>query len=339
MNIVFLVGNGFDQKLSLHTSSSAFITAFVNEYSNENITQPENKLANRIKRDGIKTWAAFEEKLGEHSRLFTLEDKDQYLQQAYALVSYLDVWLEREQKRISDSTVGAIAKNCIGSTATFQGKLPPLRKKQINNVWSNHSKEDVTIDFLCFNYTDCFSRLYQQAGGAGAVIRNRPFSQSVRLGELIYVHENLQGSIVCGVDSPEQISNPELRNDLQVVNTLVKKEMQEKVLYSDSHQRGLEAISRATIICIFGMSYGVTDRRWWEEALKQIRKDSEALLVLFAYSKDKVRKSILDIENRNSREVSDFFAGAGASDSDESLSSRIIVADSMDVFPVKTNSE
>ncbi len=342
MRIAVLVGNGFDLSLGLETSPDAFLAEFVKENvhredASDNRSaadsHPGERLAKTIAVEGLKAWSAYEEKIGEYSKEYSLENVEDYFDEIDALQQFLTVWLSGEDERITEEFIKKNAGPCLKSLAKFQDALPVRQKEAISALYAAHKSEDRAFDILCFNYTSALRRMYDSLGGEGAALAGLSGNRAVRLGKFIYVHDSLKGVPVTGVNDVEQIANPDIAGDSRACSLLIKGEIQSSVLHKNDDSLGLSIIATAKLIVVFGMSFGKCDRRWWEKVLGRMRADKEVLLVLYVFSQDKVRLTPLTLLRREASALRSLLDGAGF-DSIDDIVDRIIVADSKSLFPV-----
>ena len=52
------------------------------------------------------------------------------------------------------------------------------------------------------------------------------------------------------------------------------------------HRQAEELISQSKVICIFGMSLGATDAKWWKKLVQWIKNDRNRHIVVYWYDKD-----------------------------------------------------
>lgn len=105
-----------------------------------------------------------------------------------------------------------------------------------------------------------------------------------------HIHGTLDDSeLIMGVNDISQISKEEFRNDDQVLDMLVKPTttLNRGDLMDDNC---ISLISSADLICIFGLSLGETDNKWWE-AIAQHMKDTSTRLIYYGYTRDEMPHS------------------------------------------------
>lgn len=283
MNITYLVGNGFDLYLGMKTSPKDFLQGFIEE--NEQSKNPAAaSLAATIKSEGIDTWADFEMGLGKLSQKFsnTEDGVRDYLEQVEALETHLHQWLLAEDERMTNDRLREKADMILSS---FTNILPILSKDGIR-IQSGQDDE-YNLNFICFNYTSTLKRALLSASKKLLSKMEMPADSDGRaftLSSFVQPHGTLDTVLICGVDGVDQISNPDLQENGDVAVSIVKSETQR----ADNIDFDLEAmriIDRSNIVCIFGMSLGKSDRRWWQYIANLLISISSPLykLVIFSY--------------------------------------------------------
>lgn len=93
-------------------------------------------------------------------------------------------------------------------------------------------------------------------------------------------------------------------------------------------------IKSSSIICVYGMSFGITDLRWWESITKWLKNDINYRLIIFAYDESFDRDaSFIDYYNKVENVKSKFLQFTeGDKSMMDRLSSQIIVSYNNDVF-------
>lgn len=153
------------------------------------------------------------------------------------------------------------------------------------SLYNAYSNEHWFYNLLSFNYTNVLDRFVSYVKDStgeilGDVMVGR--SQKHLIGKVVHVHQSLEDPIICGVDDVDQIAYEPFRHERVVQETLVKKESQ-RYQRRDDDEQGFALIAQAKIICIYGMSLGVTDRRWWKAIIERMAVDDEVVFVIMSY--------------------------------------------------------
>ncbi|WP_322354124.1 AbiH family protein [Paratractidigestivibacter sp.] len=340
MHSVFLVGNGFDMAAGLKTAPKLFLK-HVLEISQSADAGPGAKgLAASIKKD-VSAWSDYESQIGAHAAAFGEGQADEYLEQASDLCNLLGEWLLEKEELVSSEFVGSNAAGCMASMASFQRQLPELQYRMFEDVRRNRAHEDWHFDVACFNYTSLMRRMYESAGGRGAILRGLG-SANCRLGNFIQVHGSLESDeIICGVDNAGQIANEAFASDCSVTKFLVKGETEREVNARERDHEGLDLIASADIICIYGMSFGASDARWWSAVRSRMVENQNTLLVLFSYKMATAPKTFSAYRRGKlvDEVIDSFLLASGGLEESDSIRGRIIATESGKVFPFNTQLE
>lgn len=325
--------------MGLDTSPSAFLQAFVNRFASGPVHGPATDaaaFARDIRDEGIERWSDFEIKSGEYSSRFKSDEARAYMSRVSSLRAFLGQWLQDEQARIDDAFIAANAPECIGSLFTFRTGLRPRQRNKLQSLRSKHKNEHWNHDLVCFNYTDVLERMWRSFGSVDAVLGNLEESTRALLGKFVYAHDSLKDKIVCGVNDPGQIANEAFREDRYVTDNLVKGDMEANVIANDLDEQAQKIIEEATVVAVFGMSFGASDRRWWEQIGEKLLGNREAMLVIFDYGMIEAERGTEQIAlyERTQAAISTFASAAGI-DIPREVENRIIVAPSSLLFPIK----
>lgn len=339
MRTAYLVGNGFDLSIGLDTSPSEFLQAFVNRYADDSehdSAVEAASFAKDIRDEGIEKWSDFEIKAGYYSSGFGPDEARAYMSRVSTLRAFLGQWLQAEQARISDDFIATNAQECIGSLFSYRTGLRPRQRNRLQSLRNKHRNEHWNHDLVCFNYTDVLERMWHSFGGVDAVLGNLEGSTRALLGRFVYAHDSLKDKIVCGVNDPSQIANEAFRENRYVTDNLVKGAMEANVIANDLDEQARKVIEEATVVAVFGMSFGASDRRWWEQVGKKLLENQEAMLVLFDYGMIEAERGTEQIVlyERTQAAINTFASAAGV-DIPREVEDRIIVAPSNLLFPIK----
>lgn len=325
MNITYLIGNGFDLHLGMNTSPKAFLSHFVEQ--NKFAADPHAKnLAQTIAMEGIDTWADFEMGIGRHSRHFsdTGSDVEEYLSEVESLERSLADWLRAEDKKITDDVLDEKTSGIISAFADVERLLAR------DGVYVNNGTGDEeVINFLCFNYTSAFVR------ALSASARNGIWDNSGHrheLGSIVFPHGTLGSLLVCGVDGPDQIANASWRSNEDIAASVVKETIQRDDNFSFDID-AMDVIDRSDIICVFGMSLGQSDRRWWRRIAYSLMNKSLPLnqLVIFSHEMNGTDLSVPPARRRAKSTVRNLFLTSA--EVDEDVRKRVV--SSIQAYPTK----
>lgn len=284
MNMLYLIGNGFDLNLGLPTRYSDFLEYYFKHAplnhkatSQESIRIQEYKdlFKKTIENNaGDHQWKDLEVALGIFSSQF--KDPEHFLEfytdLNLSLINYLKqipqiVPTENDKNKFFQDFMFPTSYLTARELQEFQRKVPRNTDRHINVV--------------SFNYTSTFETLSK-----GVLEKNNPYWLPSSTNTLTYlgikhIHGSLEeNSILLGVDNPEQIDNADFKDNEDVTDILVKPQGNTSIGgMVDSTCHGL--ISKADLICLFGLSLGATDQTWWEDIKERFISNSSVVLLYF----------------------------------------------------------
>lgn len=287
MNILYLIGNGFDVNLGMKTSYADFYEYYINKPSpSVNIDALK---ANIAQYKNTNKWSDLEKGLG----LYTDKVKNvRVLREVYFDINdELKDYLKDQISTISLVDMKLTEK--IKNDLAHPGKYFPRRQQsEIENFISPTSYAHDAINIITFNYTDTIEKILEVGNRSISLelSKKNPNGYKRILHTINHIHGTLGDSeLIMGVNDISQISKEEFRNDDQVLDMLVKPTTTlNRGDLMDDNCEGL--INSADLICIFGLSLGETDNKWWE-AIAQHMKNTSTRIIYYGYTKEKMPHS------------------------------------------------
>ena len=278
--VVVMVGNGFDLKAGLNTGAKDFLEHFINEPS----SGPGQRVRDCINRDGIETWADYEERIGYYAAEIEastepLEVEREFFYAKRALDELLRNYLSLQDERIDEQFVASNCKDCMDSLSDWIGLLAPRERQNMLKRLSSRPLE-FRYKLLCFNYTRTLNELAQPV--LGAQLTPKQFADSTinhSLSGFRHVHGTLSDMPICGVDDSDQIHSETLSSSEMVELTTVKRFMQQ-MTGSEDDLLAMEDLKESSVVIVFGMSFGITDRRWWSAVYDQLSSNDNKYVVI-----------------------------------------------------------
>lgn len=332
MNITFLIGNGFDLGLGLETQYKQFYKEYTRTKSESgNILKFKTEIAQNIEQ-----WSDFEVALGKHCNG---KQKEEVLSQFENFVEAFIKYLTIQEARIVDINQEEIAETFLKAMKTFYN-VRTADKEAIETLFANNAHTQHKYKFISFNYTKCvdlfvasyskivkekqLSHTYQGTTKVSSVDKN-----------VIHVHGYTQENMIMGVNDISQIDNEEFRKDEEIVEEIVKPRanINAKMNYD---VMATNAIKESQLICIYGMSIGETDKKWWELIINWLHESANRRLLILKHDRD-VEKGVLHKYSRAERDlVKKFLAFSTLNDgAKQILKKRIHVEFNHDVFSLK----
>lgn len=107
-------------------------------------------------------------------------------------------------------------------------------------------------------------------------------SISGEIGELVHVHGYTDKDLIMGVNDASEIENETFSQDETVLNELVKPR-QNEIIKMNYDYRATQIINRSRIICVYGMSIGETDQKWWKLIMQWLQRDINNHLIVLRH--------------------------------------------------------
>ena len=331
MNVVYLIGNGFDLRLGLPTSYPEFWKHYEKqppEYESNNaqiaesIAKYKHMISKKLEEED-NDWKDLEMALGKLS----IEFKDDvaglrsfYFDLLMSLDKYLLAYdkIEPTPEEV-DKFYDDITHPSQYLTENEQEEL----RTRISLSW------DASI--ITFNYTSTFKCLCERIFEPD----DRPYQLEV--GSFIYrgikhIHGALgREEILLGVDNVDQIANTSFRENKSVTDLMIKSQgngVKGTSVYRDCHR----LISEAHLICIFGLSLGPTDQVWWTSIKERFLADPDVSILYFCYGSSFTPGWGSDGEPK--RRARQYLVDAlGLGGSQDAYEERIFIALNSDMFP------
>lgn len=281
MNIVHVVGNGFDLNQGLPTSYAHFYEYYFQlqpqKSDSESVLKLREKLCERLYDEKTDKWADLEKTLGELTTEFKSESEFEE--------AYLDIYrhLLKYLKAVYDNSEVANFEK-LEETIYRDLAMPwkHLVQRERVELESSLPIEDVHVTIINFNYTNTLDRLCDLPKNVGKNI-GRYDNRSTIYDGCLHVHHCLESNdIILGVDNVNQILNETFRGDETVQNYLIKPQTNTG-LGNMVDARCAEKIRNARIICIYGMSIGETDTTWWKEIGNRLMNDNKVRVLFYPF--------------------------------------------------------
>lgn len=292
MKIAFLVGNGFDLNLGLNTSYSSFLS-----WLNSNKTTVEMSATQSMKYDDFKqkmlenaTWADMEVALGAYSGYCANEDLEAYKE----LLDGFQSWL----RRYFSSVILNQIDNLKISTSAFYSHLKyciDLALEKIYPYNSNIADSQVDLYPIVFNYTQTWEKCINQEDECDVNLRMRRVNGVYKMDSIkspVHIHGSLNNhDIVFGVCDETQIANPEFRRDEAIRRRIIKTQINETLEFNNNDRSKKnrinyckDIINSADAIYAYGLSFGETDKNWWNAIYDRISHNDGTCLIIFCHS-------------------------------------------------------
>ena len=293
MNIVFLIGNGFDLNLKLKTSYSDFLDYYLDE-NKENKDKVIEKFLEIIKENKDNDWSDVEKALGKCTEEFadqtrfsdpTQDYKKCYESMLSSLVKYLKLVEAGLPEEVFDQECLEVFANSLGSFYKGQKRTD---QERIESILSGIPNEQ-SYYLLSFNYThvvDCLMQINEKLQREGTfVYGQRKYKGSSYINKwinFIHVHGDISGDIIFGVNDEKQIANQTVIEDEYFKNQLLKLEA-DKYIGNAYDSDAKKILFDADVIYLYGVSLGETDAVWWERINEVLSERRNRILIIHSY--------------------------------------------------------
>lgn len=170
---------------------------------------------------------------------------------------------------------------------TFYQNLSDREKLDMSSLLNDLGSQRHTVKFISFNYTNALDELIKKIKEEEKEWKSITLVPWIIPSKVYHIHGTNNEYPIIGLNDELQIANEKFRESEEIIDTLVKSksiDVIRKNWYIDAERE----ILNSTIVCIFGMSLGNSDKLWWELILNWLSKSSVRQLFLFMYDKEEL---------------------------------------------------
>jgi len=252
MNIVYLIGNGFDLNLDLKTSYNHFYDYYISLP-----TENDSKVISDFKKElwsESDKWSYLEYQLGKYLKKL---NADEAVLLHDHLIEQLSKYIASEEEKYSfDDKQKNIFREHLNNP--FK-KLLPEEISELNKYKSQMNNSSPYIRIITFNYT----RIIDNFGVDSSAIE--------------HIHGFTDERMILGVNDFSQIENTELQKNTDVTDRFIKPACNST--YRLGHEQKCQQwITQAQLICLFGLSFGDTDKNWWIEVGTALQRGCKVII-------------------------------------------------------------
>lgn len=293
MNVLYILGNGFDKAQGMATGYPEFY-----KYLSENIKDGSvllRKMKSAITED-TELWSDMESGLGEFTS--ATDNAVEFDNFYFELSEHLQNYLKKENEKFVPSEK---LKNKFQSDFTTVSKyLGALDKTRFDGFLGTVSTSTKDINVITLNYTNTLEKIL----GLSPNITTKWFGGNTNLRNIIHVHGQLGESIIIGVDHPGQIGNDEFRRNEDIKDIMIKIESNES-MKETRHMECERLIANANVIVLFGVSLGETDARWWKLIGQHLKRRRDLAIIQHLYNPGAInpiqRQKIRQLERKQQK--------------------------------------
>jgi hypothetical protein len=271
MNILFLIGNGFDLNLGMKTRYSDFYAYYSSIPSSSVLIK---KLKDEID-SNIENWSDLELALGKYTN--ELHTSSEFNEVFEDIEDNLATYLNSVENTFEFQQFNG--KEFYKNLAFPENSLLPADKIRLVDFKNRWNSSQWNINLITFNYTNSLEKLLEFSGKPLDIkdfVRRSP--HSVVIHKIEHIHGYYYQRMVLGVNDISQVSNKNFHNNQDIIETLIKNECNK----AQKHTIDIwckDQIMNANLICIFGSSIGDTDNIWWQLIGEQLKRD--CVLIIF----------------------------------------------------------
>lgn len=322
MNIVYILGNGFDKAQGLKTSYPEFYE-YLDKQEGSALLQD---LKLNIKKD-TKLWADMEEAFGKFTSEIDTEENFQSLY--FELSDCLQEYLKSEDEKFIPSVdLKSKFYTDFLSFGRYLGELDRVRYNQFVGACS----DGADINVITLNYTNTLEKLLSINTQDSNV--SKIFNNNRILHNIIHVHGGLDDAIIIGVDNEKQIANEKFRVNNNVKDLLVKIQSNHAMKFL-KHEHCENFIKGANLVILYGTSLGNTDLRWWNLIGNELKRRNNIAIIQHLYHPNGIkptRRQLLAQIERNHQNKLMRKLGIGQDEFSQIIANRLFFTVNSSIF-------
>lgn len=326
MNVLYILGNGFDKAQGMKTSYPEFY-----EYLR---TKEGSPLLEKMKKNitADKTlWSDMEWALGEYtSKVETAEDMDNLHDE---LSQYLQKYLTTEDRQFRPNDVmrHVFHSDFIQPESHLSEVDLVNYRKVLKPIINANASSNKSIYVMTLNYTNTLEKLLGLNKNETSKTLN---ARGDALRDICHIHGRLEDTIIIGVDNEKQIRNTEFRQMEDVTNFLIKEEAN-LAMKNLRHSKCEQYVKNANLIVLMGVSLGETDQRWWTLIGSELKKRTDLVIINTIYRPNDVpntRRYKLATVERDERNRLYKKLGIQTDEEKKNMSNRLFFAINSSIF-------
>lgn len=296
MNIVHVIGNGFDLNLGLKTSYKHFY-----EYYKSQESKKESiKLLKKEIDSDSENWSDLELALGKFTSKAKTAEEFEIIRQD--IILNLSNYLKSIETSFDLSNVNTHELSIFLSSPHIE--LRNGEKAIFEELLKSIKHESSNVNIISFNYTTILDKLIIEF-----VNKTMSFAKAISVNSTIrdvkHIHGLLDERLIIGVNDNSQVSNESFVENIDFKEAFIKTEYNK----ASSHlvdNECIDLLNNANIICVFGSSLGLTDKFWWELICDRLLKQN-CKLIIYHKSFDAGDPRLYNLINREIRILKDKF--------------------------------
>lgn len=308
MEILYIIGNGFDINLGLKTRYSDFYEYYKTLQSKSpNVKKLKDNIGTNFK-----NWSDLEQALGEYTENFSTVDE--FIEVYEDIGDNLGDYLKEQEKRFDFSKIDI--KKISEYLAFPERSLLKADKERVEKFKNKWNSEHWDVNIITFNYTNSLEQIFKNDFTSLTLDLHHNFKIILRGFE--HIHGYYDNRMIMGVNDVSQIKNQSFHNNQDILDALVKPNCN-KVNKTTIDNLCYSQITKANVICIFGSSIGDTDNYWWQAIGEQLKKG--IYLIIFTLGEE-ISKRWSYKKAKSEREMRNYFLNKTNLNEEEKASCR-----------------
>lgn len=323
MNILYIIGNGFDLAQDLKTKYEDFYPYYLKcESPNEAV-----KLMKKDIDEKVGDWSDMELALGAFTKKVNSEETLNELY--FDLSDRLSEYLKMESAKYNFSRNTKII-NDFCEPYHYLESLDERIYLDYISYGAKDGREIGTINIVTLNYTNTIEQFLSFPSNDTYVYSSGKY----RIGNVCHIHGFLDDTILLGVNDEQQIANDLFKTEPAVRDYLIKKEA---IASMRTYNELLceNYINNSDIIVLFGVSLGATDMYLWDKIVNRMNGLNMPLLVYFQHSKEVIPNTRRQLLGRKMVAVRKFLYDRMRIPEKLQSEARILIGYNKDIFKIK----
>lgn len=328
MNITYLIGNGFDINLGIKSR-------YENFYNDYQSIHSKNELINRLKStiaEDYQKWADFERELGKYTE--EIPKSEDFIKVLSDILVNLSEYMQKQENNFDINSVDSDEfLHQLGNPHLF---FPIADSNEIKNfILDSNGKSNLNVNIISFNYTKIIEKILGDKSVNIPLNKNdRPDTVANKIKRIYHVHGVCEDSPILGVNSIDQIKNKSYHSNINLINCFVKREYN-KISKTNIHTNVEGVLKNSKVICVFGSSFGETDKIWWEFIGQRLLK-SDAILLIYEHGQPVNPILGFGVEEKRIMAKLKFLTQTNLNEADrDKVSEKIYVAYNSNMFSIK----
>ena len=286
--ITYLIGNGFDINLGLHTSYQDFIPHYLEVHTDNARVKVFKETIRQDLEKEISLWRDAELAFGKKTEDFREEagPGKQFNVCEDNFCNELAAYLKDEQERFKSEYYENDQRLLKNLANNLIDVAKGLKKQPQGEVESYISKllDGIQLNFMVFNYTFTIDELLKRVK---EYLGERYYNHSRydnMVKNIIHPHGTVNSDMVFGVNDKSQITAPEIFDNDPIDLSAIIKEQTNEANEENLEEESIQVLESSDLIYIYGMSLGDTDKRWWERIIQLMLKKPEIKFIIAKHS-------------------------------------------------------